>query len=536
MRFIDRFRAPRRPSMKPFYITTAIDYANGSPHLGHAYEKVLADVVARTRRLRGAPVHFLTGLDEHGQKVQQSAQARGIEPQALCDTVAVEFQALLKTLSISNDYYIRTTAPRHQSVVRAILQKLFDQGLIYLGEYRGFYSARQEQFLLEKDKVNGQWPEIYGEVVEVVEPNYFFPLEPHRAWLRDFLDNNPGWIFPSFRQKQVVEFLKEPLNDLCISRPRERLGWGIPLPFDEKYVTYVWFDALVNYVSAIGYGTPEFDKIWPADAHVIGKDILVPPHAVYWPIMLKSLGLPLPKQLLVHGFWFTSGKKESKSDIEKAKALGQKVESPLDFIATHGADPFRYFLLREMAAGQDSDFSATQFTARYNSELADDLGNCVARLLNMGARYSGGRVPAATVDEDPERTLRAEWGKFAPEIYPLGDGYQFHALLEKLNTFVKAINRYLDVRSPWKLAKSADPADQARVATSLAHLAEAVRLVAATLTPVTPQVSARILGLLGQPPIEKWDGQLDWGARLAGATLGEKVILFPKIEAEKPGI
>jgi methionyl-tRNA synthetase len=521
--------------MKPFYITTAIDYANGSPHLGHAYEKVLADVVARTQRLRGAPVHFLTGLDEHGQKVQQSAQARGIEPQALCDAVAVEFQALLRTLHITNDDYLRTTEPRHQNVVRAILQKLFDHGLIYLGEYRGFYSARQEQFLLEKDKVNGQWPEIYGEVVEVVEPNYFFPLESHRAWLNGFLRDHPDWIFPSFRQKQVVEFLKEPLNDLCISRPRERLGWGIPLPFDEKYVTYVWFDALVNYVSAVGYGTPEFEQQWPADVHVIGTDILAPPHAVYWPIMLKAIGLALPRRLLVHGMWTNNGKKISKTEIELAKAAGVKWADPLDLLVQYGADPFRYFLMREMAAGHDSDFSAVQFTARYNSELADDLGNCVARLLNMVARYAAGRVPAATVVEDPEKTLRAEWEVFVPEIYPLCDGFQFHTLLEKLNIFVKSINRYLDVRSPWKLAKSASPADPARLATSLAHLAEAVRLAAVTLTPVMPEVSARILALLGQPPVELWHGQLAWGATLVNAPLGEKVILFPKLEAAVEG-
>jgi len=521
--------------MKQFFITTAIDYANGSPHLGHAYEKVLADAVARTQRLRGHPVHFLTGLDEHGQKVQQSAQARGIEPQALCDAVAVEFKALLQTLHISNNDFIRTTEPRHKVVVRTILQKLYDQGDIYLGEYRGFYSARQEQFLLEKDKVDGKWPEIFGEVVEVVEKNYFFKLARHQAWLSDFLRDNPDWIFPAFRQKQVVEFLKEPLNDLCISRPHERLAWGIPLPFDEKYVTYVWFDALVNYVSAIGYGTADFAKNWPADAHVIGKDILVPPHAVYWPIMLKAMGIELPRKLLVHGWWLSGGKKESKTDIEKAKALGLKVDSPLDVIGTHGADPFRYFLLREMVVGQDSDFSFEQFNARYNSELADDLGNCVARLLNMGSRYSGGKVPAFTVDEDPERTLRAEWEKFAPEILTLIDGFNFHLLLEKLNVFVKAINRYLDVRSPWKLAKSADSTDQARVATSLAHLAESVRLVAVTLAPITPEISARILSLLSQPPVEKWEGQLNWSTRLAGAALGEKVILFPKLEPPKVG-
>ncbi|HVU37011.1 MAG TPA: class I tRNA ligase family protein [Opitutales bacterium] len=521
------------PPMKPFYITTAIDYANGSPHLGHAYEKVLADVIARTQRLRGTPVHFLTGLDEHGTKVQQSAKARGIEPQALCDAVAAEFQALLQTLGISNDDYVRTTEPRHKDVVRAVLQKLYDQGDIYLGEYRGFYSARQEQFLQEKDKVNGQWPELYGDAVEVVEKNYFFKLARHQDWLIQFLNENPGWIFPAFRQKQVVEFLKEPLNDLCISRPRERLEWGIPLPFDEKYVTYVWFDALVNYISAVGYGKPDFAKTWPADAHVIGKDILVPPHAVYWPIMLKVSGIPLPKKLLVHGFVLFGGKKESKTEIEKAKAAGLKVESALDVLLPRGPETLRYFLLREVAVGQDSDFSYEQFNARYNSELADDLGNGVARLLNMGARYAGGVVPAATVNEEPERTLQAEWEKFAPEIYPLCDGFQFHLLLEKLNVFVKAINRYLDVRSPWKLAKSADAADQARVATSLAYLAESVRLAAVTLAPIMPETSAKILGLLGQPPVAKWEGSLTWGASLAGAKLGEKVILFPKLETEK---
>ena len=370
-------------------------------------------------------------------------------------------------------------------------------------------------------------------VIQLPALDDFRKLPRHQAWLGEFLAANPEWIFPAFRQKQVVEFLKEPLNDLCISRPRERLGWGIPLPFDEQYVTYVWFDALVNYVSAIGYGTAEFDKNWPADWNVIGKDILVPPHAVYWPIMLKAAGLALPRRLLVHGWWLSGGKKESKTDIEKAKASGVKVESPLDLLAQFGPDPFRYFLLREMVVGQDADFSATQFTARYNSELADDLGNCVARLLNMGLRYSGGLVPAASVDEEPEKTLRAEWEKFAPEIYPLCDGFQFHLLLEKLNAFVKSVNRYLDVRSPWKLAKSADAADQARVATSLAHLAEGVRLAAVTLAPVAPEISGKILALLSQPPIEKWEGELTWGQKLTGAKLGEKVILFPKAESGK---
>ena len=296
-------------------------------------------------------------------------------------------------------------------------------------------------------------------------------------------------------------------------------------------MTYVWFDALVNYISAVGYGTADFGKLWPADLHVIGKDILVPPHAVYWPIMLKAAGVAQPKRLLVHGFWLSGGKKESKTEIEKAKAAGLKVASPLDLIATHGPDAFRYFLLREMAAGQDSEFSDELFTGRYNSELANDFGNSVARLLNMGARYCGGKVPAASVDEEPERTLRAEWERLAPEIGPLCEEFQFHVVIERINGFVKAINRYLDIRSPWKLAKSNDAADQAKVATSLAYLAEGVRLAAAAYAPFMPGISARVLGLLGQKPVERWEGQLAWGDRLAGAALGEKEILFPKIES-----
>jgi methionyl-tRNA synthetase len=250
--------------------------------------------------------------------------------------------------------------------------------------------------------------------------------------------------------------------------------------------------------------------------------------------MLKAAGLALPKRLLVHGWWLSGGKKESKSDIEKAKALGIQRKSPLDLVGLYGAEAFRYFLLREMTVGQDSEFTEEQFVVRYNSELANDFGNSVARLLNMGARYSGGKVPAATVDEEAEQTLRAEWVRLLPEIAPLADEFQFHTLLERINGFVKAINRYLDVRSPWKLAKSAEAADQARVATSLAYLAEGVRLVAVAYAPFMPEISARVLGLLGQPAVTSWAGQLDWDTnRLAGATLGEKTILFPKIESEE---
>ena len=384
--------------MKSFYITTAIDYVNGSPHLGHAYEKVLTDVIARFRRQMGDRVHFLTGTDEHGQKVQQSARARGIAPQQYVDEVSGEFRALLPQLNISNDDFIRTTEERHKRVVRQLLQQLFDKGEIYLAEYKGFYSTRQEQFLQEKDRQpDGSWPEIFGEVTEITETNYFFKLQRYQEWLVDFLAKHDDFIFPRYRQKQVLEFLKEPLNDLCISRPRERLEWGIPLPFDEKYVTYVWFDALVNYYSAVA-DRPGF---WPADFHVIGKDILLPPHAVYWPIMLHALGLPLPKALLVHGWWSVNGVKMSKS-------TGNFIV-PGDYTGEFGVDALRYFLVREMNVGQDSDFTRAQFLVRYNSELANNFGNLVNRTLNMTNRFGGGIVPAAGPTEETEQELQALW-------------------------------------------------------------------------------------------------------------------------------
>src|SRR5688572_8810724 len=296
--------------MKNFYITTAIDYVNGSPHLGHAYEKVLTDVIARFRRLMGDNVYFLTGVDEHGQKVQQSAKAKGVPPQQFCDEVSQEFRAMCAKLDISNTDFIRTTEERHKKVVRQLLQQLFDKGEIYKAEYKGFYSTRQEQFLQDKDRnPDGSWPELFGDVTEITEANYFFKLRQYQDWLIEHLKKNENFVFPRYRQKQVLEFLSEPLNDLCISRPRDRLEWGIALPFDEEYVTYVWFDALLNYYSAVA----DLPGVWPAAFHVIGKDILVPPHAVYWPIMLHAAGIALPKGLIVHGWWMQRGSKMSKS-------------------------------------------------------------------------------------------------------------------------------------------------------------------------------------------------------------------------------
>ncbi len=502
--------------MKPFYLTTAIDYVNGAPHLGHAYEKVLADVIARFRRMMGDEVYFLTGVDEHGQKVQMAAQQLGIPPQQYADETSAAFRALLPQLSISNDDFIRTTEPRHKAVVSWLLQQLYDKGEIYQAEYKGFYSTRQEQFLQEKDRQpDGTWPEIFGDVTEITESNYFFKLAGYQAWLVDFLTTHEDFIFPRYRQKQVLEFLKDPLNDLCISRPRERLEWGIPLPFDANYVTYVWFDALVNYYSAVA-DTGQ----WPADLHVIGKDILVPPHAVYWPIMLHALGLPLPKALLVHGWWSVNGVKMSKS-------TGNFIV-PADYTGEFGVDALRYFLIREMNVGQDSDFTRAQFLVRYNSELANNLGNLINRTLNMTTRFGAGLIPAAGPAEDAEKELQALWEKTRAEVIPLCEGFQFHTALDRTFAFVTATNAYIEKRAPWKLGKSTAEADQVLLRTSLATMAEALRLAAALLQAVMPTTTEKINGVLGYTPGAIWRDELAWGSRLTGRKVAEALVLFPR--------
>lgn len=508
---------------KPFYLTTAIDYANGAPHLGHAYEKVLSDTIVRFHRMNGEDAHFLTGLDEHGQKVQQTAQKRGVSPQQCCDEVAALFKALCVELNISNDDYIRTTEPRHIKVVQELLQKLYDAGEIYKADYKGFYSIRQEQFVLEKDRLeNGAWPELFGEVIEITESNYFFRLAKYQDWLRKYLDENPDFIFPDFRRKNVVEFLKEPISDLCISRPKERLSWGIELPFDKNFVTYVWFDALTNYYSA------SLEKgCWPADVHVIGKDILVPPHAVYWPIILHAAGIELPKKIVAHGWWLSAGRKVSKTKTGGADDE-PKEKTALELAREFGADAFRYFVMREMSVGQDSEYSEALYMSRYKSDLGNDLGNLVNRVLNMTGNYCGGISPAGTVDEAPEKELRELWGKTARQYHGLAAQMDYRNALDALWAFIRGINRYADARAPWKLAKSDDPADRAKLETALATMAEGLRLAAVALTPVMPAAAAKIQELLGCVPAEKFEGNQTWGASLVGKKFGAKAILFPR--------
>ena len=505
-----------------FYITTAIDYVNGNPHLGHAYEKVLTDVLARYHRRHGDEVFFLTGLDEHGIKVQQSAQKQGRDPQEFCDEMAAKFEALYRQLNVSFDDFVRTTQPRHKEVVQRILQKLYDQGEIYKGIYKGFYSPRQEQFLTEKDRdANGRFPEIFGEVIELEEDVYYFRLAKHQDWLVEHLKQNPDWIFPNFRTKEVLGALENPIPDLCISRPKSRLAWGIPLPFDQEQVTYVWFDALINYISVIGYDGEKVSDWWPG-TNVIGKDILVPAHAVYWPIMLKALNLPLPGQLLVHGWWTQNKEKMSKS-------TGNAVD-PLSLIATYGVDAFRYFVMREMAIGYDADFSSEQFHLRYQSELGNTLGNLVNRAVSMVARYRDGEIPAigGAALTASEQGLRADVLAAVKSFCENMDKIQVHIALMELWKGIIRVNQYADENAPWKLAK--DPANGERLNVVLEELAAAIYLLAGEIACILPATGDKMLQQLGNLPPLAVNENATWPAIPANTKVGKAEPLFPRIE------
>jgi methionyl-tRNA synthetase len=516
---------------KRFYITTAIDYVNGQPHLGHAYEKIIADVIARSRRSLGAEVFFLTGLDEHGQKVQQAAQAEKKNPQEYCDALAADWQAFVKKLELTNDDFVRTTQPRHKEFVQATLAKLNDAGHFYKASYTGFYSTKEETFLTEKDRLpDGKFDPSYGEVVELKEDNYYFKLGAHQQWLIDTIEANPDFIAPSYRRNEVLGFLKNnTLEDLCISRPASRLNWGIPLPFDPNFVTYVWFDALVNYISvaaaqgdetvspqsAIGHRQSAMN-LWPADIHVIGKDI-VKFHAVYWPIMLKAMGLPLPKQILVHGWWQKDGAKISKS-------TGNIVD-PVAVINEWGLDAFRFYVLRELDIGPDGNWTDAGFKSRYQAELANGLGNLVNRSLSMLKRYRNGVLPAISNE------LAADAAKAADETRALLKQNQLQAALQSIWGLVNRANKYVDETAPFKLAK--DPAQAQRLDEVLYNLVESCRVLAILLNPFLPGTSAKIYAQLGLPGEPTKLADATWGGLAQGHVIGEPAPLFPRKDEPK---
>ena len=505
-----RYNLP--PLSKQFYITTAIDYVNGQPHLGHAYEKVITDVIARARRCLGKEVFYLTGLDEHGQKVQQAAEATGQDAQTYCDGLAQDWLSFVEKLGISNNDFVRTTDARHKAVVAEVLQQLYDKGEFYQDEYVGFYSAKQETFLTEKDRnEDGEFDPIYGEVQELREKNYYFKLGQHQQWLIDYIEANPDFVAPDYRRNEVLGFLKnETLEDLCISRPKERLEWGIPLPFDPDYVTYVWFDALTNYLS-IPRSRGEEAELWPADIHVIGKDILKF-HAVYWPIMLKAAGLELPKQVLVHGWWQKDNQKMSKS-------TGNVVD-PVTVIDDWGLDAFRYYVVRELAIGPDGNWTDEGFATRYGAELANGLGNLMNRSLSMLNRYREGVVP------EPNDELSAEAIAARDKLVKELKSSDLQEGLRTIWTYIARVNQYVDQTAPFKMAK--DPEQAERLGDVLYNLVESCRLLAVWLQPYLPDTSRRIYEQLGLPTDTVNIAESGWGELAAGHKVNKPEPLFPR--------
>jgi methionyl-tRNA synthetase len=523
---------------RQFFITTAIDYTNSAPHIGHAYEKVLADVIARYRRLKGEPVFFLTGVDQHGQKVQQSAEKEGVPPAQFVAGVTEQFIALWDKLDVRYDGWAATTDPLHKKCVQRMLQRLRNEGKIYKDKQIGFYSVRQEQFLTDKDRnAAGEFGPEWGEVEKREEENYYFKLAEHRDWLLGLIDKRGTegrpFVVPDFRVAELRNAVEKLSGDLCISRPRARLSWGIELPFDPDYVNYVWFDALSNYISFAGYDPGaknfgdqpvEFRKRWPA-LHVIGKDILVPAHGIYWPIMLHALGFPDEQMptLLVHGWWNISGAKMSKS-------LGNVVD-PDALVDKYGAEALRYYLMSDIATGKDADFLEERLISRYNSDLANSLGNLANRTLNMAWRYREG--------------VLTNTGSSPGELFDIKQdlsAYQISTVLAVVMLLPQNANGLIEITAPWNLAKAErEGIDGAKrnLDYLLYNISERLRIVAILISPVLPKTAHGIFDQLN------WKIELsgkeerfsltdaEWGKLPNGHLVGKPVPLFPRIEIRR---
>lgn len=509
-----------------FYVTTPIYYVNDVPHIGHAYTTIAADVLARYWRLKGRDVLFLTGLDEHGQKVQQAAAKAGIDPQAHCDALAPQFQHLWRRLNISNDAFIRTTDRRHKQVVQRCLQQLFDKHLIYQSDYSGWYCTFDERFWTEKDVADGLCPDCRRPVERLSEHNYFFKMGQYQARLLQHIQEHPEFIRPESRRNEVLGFLTtQTLGDLSISRPKTRLSWGIELPFDTDYVTYVWFDALVNYVSALEYlplDNPAGLRFWPATIHLVGKDILTT-HAVYWSTMLMALDLPLPHTIFAHGWWTVDGEKMSKS-------RGNVVD-PNKMVDQFGTDAFRYFLLREVPFGQDGDFSHAGMATRINSELAGGLGNLVSRSLTMIDRFAGGIVPShdPAVDTPLEHNLMQRTGELLADADKHVEQLRFSRALESIGEIIQLCDQYIDKTAPWALAKK--PEQRSYLNNCLYHLAHTLALLIRPLYPFIPSTIVNMAEQLGMDP-QTSRGTLSGKdpSLLSGTKVQKAGPLFPRIE------
>jgi methionyl-tRNA synthetase len=509
------------------YFTTPLYYVNAEPHIGHLYTTVLADTLKRFHLLAGDDVYFLTGTDEHGEKIAETAAGRGTTPGELADRVAGIFRDTWKQIGLEFDDFIRTTEPRHKRYVQEVLQRVHDSGDIYFDEYTGLYCVGCERYLTETELVDGNCPDHQLAPKEVKEANYFFRMSKYRQQLIDHIEQNPGWIRPERYRNEVLSFLKQPLEDLCISRPKTRLTWGIDLPFDEKFVTYVWFDALLNYVSAIkstSGGEDLYDHYWQQCNHLIAKDILKT-HAIYWPTMLISAGIPLYKQIDVHGYWLSGDSKMSKS-------LGNVVR-PLAFDGQFGIENLRYFFFREMKFGTDASFTYELFVERYNADLANGLGNLLSRVASLLKRNLGGTVPDAPAA--PGAKVLAAAQATAAEYPQKFEARRFHTAIGDIRGLLTAADVFINDQEPWKLAKQ-DGAEQ-QLKDVLYTGLEVVRIAAVLLSPVMPRTCRQILDYLGED--RPLDGSTPlaelsaWGGLRAGHVIGDVPRVFPRIDDKK---
>jgi methionyl-tRNA synthetase len=497
-----------------FYITTPIYYVNDVPHIGHAYTTVAADVLARYRRMKGDRVFFLTGTDEHGQKVEKASATQGLTPQSLADRVVVRYQELWQALKISNDDFIRTTEPRHRKVVQAFWKKVEDRGDIYLGEYEDWYCTPCETFITGLQLEDGRCPDCGREPERLKEESYFFRMSRYGDRLLKHLEENPDFIQPVSRRNEIVKFVEGGLKDLSISRTT--FSWGIPVPENPRHIIYVWFDALTNYLSALGYlsDMERYNDFWPADVHVIGKDILRF-HAVYWPTFLMSAGLPLPKRVFSHGWWTVDGAKMSKSK--------GNVVDPGVMAARYGADPFRYFLLREVPFGLDGDFSEKALVSRLNSDLANDFGNLFSRVTTMLGKYCGGRLPAPGAGGELQEVAERSVDRVDEHMANLA----FHRALQEIWGLINAANRYVDHKAPWVLVK--DESMKGELDEVMYNLVETLRLLALLISPFMPETGEKGSALLGLSKGPASDSALAWGQMPAGRQVAKAKPLFPRV-------